>query len=362
MSRIAIYLGNSLPPNLVRFLSSVDKLSDDNEFVLVVGNRVETAELPNQFDYYKVPTRETTRGVGRMIAAYHYMNRFLSNCSTSVDAVWQITVPQFHAIPVLLAGYRHKVPVATRIPGNKFDEFRKQSNWSDTTKAFILNNIFLQMIRFSTLVVALSEHNRKNLIGYGIPNEKIRVLKPPLDTNQFTPVNENDQLRLKNKLGFSTDTHCVLYVGRLSELKGIDDYETVIADFENNNDYEFHFVGRGSFQSSLKNYENTVVHGFVNPADLHYYYKASDAYVHPSYIEEEGISWTMLEAAATGLPVVARDIENAGSIASFTFETDAELAEYLSNPKDWETARYPTEWSIEELAPQYRSFLDELAD
>lgn len=360
MKRIAVYAGNSLPPNLIRFISALEKLTTEDIQFVVVGTAIDPTGLPDGIDYFDVRDTEATRGLGRAVATYRRLSTYLDEAPIKPDALWQITTPQFHGIPTLLVARTHRLPVATRVPGDKFNEFRTQGRTVTAVKTYLMNNVGLRAFRYATLVVTLSEHNRHNLTARGVPDRKIRVLRPPLDTDRFAPVAPERATSLRDDLGFDRDAHCVLYVGRLSELKGMSEFQAAVERFEGDRSYEFHFVGTGEFSDVLDAYDNTVLHGFVAPEDVHRYYKAADLLVHPSYIEEEGISWTMIEAAATRLPVVSRDIENAGDVASFVFTTTGELISYLSDPSQWEAATYPTEWSLEHLAPAYNAFFVDL--
>ena len=359
MKTIAIYIGDSLPPNLLRLLSGLGEVVADRFRFVLLGTNLETTQIPSRYEYQDVGGNPSERGITELIETYRRVESYLAEVSSRPDAVWQLTAPHFHAVPVLLAARRHDVAVATRIPGNKFDEFRKASG-IEAAKLFAINNIALRALRYSTLVVTLSEHNKRNLIARGVPSRKIRVLRPPLNTNQFTTFDPNRKQTLQTELGFNSTTQSVLYVGRLSELKGMADLEEVVAAYSETNAYEFHFVGTGEFSDQLEQYSNTTLHGFVDPDKLHQYYKATDLLVHPSYVEEEGISWTMLEAAATGLPVVARDKENAADIASFVFNETEELIAYLSEPTQWEPAKYPTKWSLDHCRSEYNEFFDTL--
>lgn len=359
MKRIAIHIGAELPPNIVRLLGGLDKLAADHFNFVIIGTNLDMSQLPPGYEYQDVPIKTRERGISKMFATYRRVDSYLCDPTTTSDAIWQLTAPHFHAVPILLAARRHSLPVATRVPGNKFDEFHEQKGLN-AAKLFALNNIGLRALRYATMIVTLSQHNRQNIIERGIPARKIRVLRPPLDTEQFTAVDTERQQELQTKLEFDSSAYNLLYVGRLSELKGIGDLEAIVADYEGDATYEFHFVGNGPFASRIEQYNNTTYHGFVDPHQLHQYYKAADMLIHPSYIEEEGISWTMLEAAATGLPVVARDIENAAELASFVFSEKHELYTYLSNPTQWTAATYPTEWSLDTLSPAYNDFFDTL--
>lgn len=360
MPKVTIHLGENLPPNLIRLFNSIEKIVDDNIGFTVVGTSVDREKLPENFDYYEVQDAISGRGLTRIVATYRRMNTYLNDPDENPDAVWQITSPQFHAVPVIAAARRHRIPVATRIPGNKLSEYREQRSIISTGKTFILNNILLRALRYSNKVVTLSTHNKNRLVNIGIPASKIEILRPPLDTDLFSSVRSEKRAQIKTDLGYDQDAYCPLYIGRLSELKGMADMENVLARFEGNENYEFHFVGSGEFESRLEEYDNTVLHGFVDPKKIHRHYKAADLYVHPSYVEEDGISWTMMEAAATELPVVARDVDNAATISSYVFNDTSELASYLSEPSRWTSAVFPTLWSLEELRPAYNAFLDEL--
>lgn len=359
MGSVALIVGESLAPNLVQFLDSLEKLQTDHEFT-VVGTGIDTSAIPSEFEYHDVQGTTADRGITSMLATYRRTVSYLR--TNRPDAVWQITSPKFHALPVMAAAQLAKVPVATRLPGDMFDEYRKASNRIDASKLFILNNFGLRTVRFSSLVVTLSEANRECLIQRGIQDNKIRVLRPPLNTDRFAPPDPGIRERLQKELGFDINARCILYVGRLTELKGMPALKTVLASLTDETGYEFHFVGDGPFREQLESFDNTVVHGVVAPSDVHRYYKAADLHVHPSHLEEEGISWTMLEAAATGLPVVARDIGDADKVASTVFDEPMELLDYFSDPSLWEPATYPSEWALESLKPAYQMFLDELVE
>lgn len=358
--KIAIHLGEDLPPNLIRLFDALEEITEDDFKFSIVGTGVDPSGLPDSFEYHNITNMSSDRGLTRIVSTYRRMIAYLKDVNEIPDAIWQITTPQFHALPVIAAARLYGIPVATRIPGNKFNEYQEQSSISAGAKTYLLNNLALRALKYSTLVVTLSKNNKENLLKLGIPASKIRIIRPPLDTDQFAPVGQDERAKIQSELGFNRNAYTPLYVGRLSKLKGMADMEEVLARFEGNEDYEFHFVGSGEFKSKLADHSNSVVHGFVDPEEIHRYYKAADLYVHPSYTEEEGISWTMLEAAATGLPVITRDIGNAADISSYVFTDTSDLVSCLSSPEKWTRATYPTEWSLNHLRPAYNNFLNEL--
>lgn len=353
--RVGIYIGGSLSPGISRFLSGLARVKPDWVTLVLVGDDLRIDPFAEEYEYHDVGRAPSQRGKDGMRLALRDLRRYLEDGVTP-DVLWQVKLPEIHGLPVIVVGRRHGILAVTRITNQNFSEWRRRSGGRETVRTFVLNNLVLRLLRFSDHVVALSENNRRNLTARGIPEANVTVLRPLLDTEQFAPVSPARKAELRHELGFG-DPSCPLYVGRLVELKGMD---TLLEAIRRRPELEFHVVGSGPYEEALEAQDGVVSHGYVSSDRIHRYYKAADLLVHPSYSEEEGISWSMIEAAATGLPVVTRDIENASRIASFVFAEEGELFEYLSDPDRWEPATYPTEWSIETLRPDYRRFFETL--
>lgn len=357
---ISLYLGDSLSPNLVRFLGGLDKVIETSIKLEIIGNNLDTEILPERYSYYELNRKSSEGKIELMRFAYSDIISYIDGRVGSPDAIWQITNPAFHAIPVTIASKQENVPVVTRFPGSCFSEYLHMENLLHKMGAYMLYNIQLRLMEYSDYVVALSEENKRSLIKHGISEENIVILKQPLDTESFSSPSSVEREKIRTELNFDSSSICVLYIGRLSRMKGMDILLETVEKFENNSEYEFHLIGEGEYSNQFAPYDNVVLHGYIPPNKIHKYDKASDILVHPSRIDEEGISWTMLEAAATGLPVAALNVENAADIASFTFSDATELAEYISEPAEWESATYPNSWSVDELQSDYENFFSEL--
>lgn len=119
----------------------------------------------------------------------------------------------------------------------------------------------------------------------------------------------------------------LLFIGRVMKEKGIDEYigaaAAIKARFPLTN---FHIVGpcEEEYEADLKHLQELNIldyHGVQR--DVHGFYKACHAVVLPSY--HEGMSNVLLEAAATGRPVLASDIPGcretfAEGISGYGFE------------------------------------------
>lgn len=145
----------------------------------------------------------------------------------------------------------------------------------------------------------------------GFPQRKIGVIHNGVKTSLFRP-DTSARKRFRAELGINDDEFCIGCVGRLNRIK---DYPTIFraAELFNNScaSWRLLIVGDGAELSSLQGLVNTspILRGRVHfmgasncvPEILN----ALDVYVLPSLCE--GISNSLLEAMATGLPVIASD-------------------------------------------------------
>ena len=158
------------------------------------------------------------------------------------------------------------------------------------------------------LVLARSDSLKKRLIELGCPEKKIRLNRAgiPLDSYPFvkrTPP-EDGAWRITQAC-------------RLIPKKGIFTALDAFAKFHK--EYPkatFTIAGEGALQDSLHqkilslNLERSVIlSGFLSHRELKHLYDCSHIFLHPSQMtrdfDQEGVPNSMLEAMATGLPVVA---------------------------------------------------------
>ena len=142
---------------------------------------------------------------------------------------------------------------------------------------------------------------------YGVPRPKIRLLSLGTDTVLFHPVDsETDRVarrELRRSLGFDDHSIVCLYSGRFS----LDKNPLLLAkaiDAVRSSEERLKglFIGDGVQKDAIVACRNCVVVPFMKHADLAAHYRAADIAVWP--MQE---SMSMLDAAASGLPVVASD-------------------------------------------------------
>lgn len=154
-------------------------------------------------------------------------------------------------------------------------------------------------------LIAVSEVARDSVLRY-FPGE-YRIIPNGIDTSRFKP--ENEPIPKLKK--FSPK---ILFVGRFEPRKGLkyllQAFPMIIDEFPS---AKLIVVGRGFLERYYRSYveehikENVVFVGHVTPEDLPRYYASCDIYCSPA-TGAESFGIVLLEAMATGKPIVASDI------------------------------------------------------
>ena len=142
----------------------------------------------------------------------------------------------------------------------------------------------------------------------GIPREKTKQIYKGVDTLKFHPAAKN---RSNNQ------TINILYVGQLDKTKGVDDLLDVFVRLSGEYDnIELSIAGDGVLSSKIdklkKNYR-IKSYGWVDYSHLPDIYRQADIFCSPSIdlryfgvkFGEERFSYTLMEAQASGLPIVS---------------------------------------------------------
>jgi len=104
----------------------------------------------------------------------------------------------------------------------------------------------------------------------------------------------------------------LLYVGRLDHRKGIVDLVNATQILKENTETKLVIVGKGHLYKDIKaiilknNLNNVELLGHVSWERLLYLYRNAEVFIFPSHYE--GLPTVVLEAMASGLPIVASDI------------------------------------------------------
>lgn len=147
---------------------------------------------------------------------------------------------------------------------------------------------------------------------YGVKPD-INVIPTGIDLSRFkVQDSEIRREKLKSTLGIPKDNKVVLYLGRVSEEKNIDEVMQYLDHYmESHSNVTFLTVGDGPYSGTLEKkakglkHRKQMVFAGAKPWDeITHYYQIADVFVSASTSETQGL--TYIEALASGIPIVAR--------------------------------------------------------
>lgn len=142
---------------------------------------------------------------------------------------------------------------------------------------------------------------------YHVPPDRITVIPNGVDSATFHPVDAMARRTLRHRLGLPADACLALFLGGDWERKGLRDAISAVAGVP---DVELVVVGAGN-QSPMREHAARVgaagqVRFVGRSAEPERWYQAADLLLFPS--RYEAFSLVTLEAAASGLPIIAHAI------------------------------------------------------
>ncbi|ACV11306.1 glycosyl transferase group 1 [Halorhabdus utahensis DSM 12940] len=156
------------------------------------------------------------------------------------------------------------------------------------------------------VVFCYTDEDRDRVREFGV-DSRIEVVSNGVDTERFTPAgDESDRIE--------HDGSVVLFVGRLVEGKRPQDPVRAVARLPDELDAKLYMVGDGPMRSELEAMagEEVTFLGQVPYEEMPQVYRSGDVLVLPS--RAEGLPRTVLEAMASGLPVVVSDLEQVAPV------------------------------------------------
>jgi glycosyltransferase involved in cell wall biosynthesis len=169
--------------------------------------------------------------------------------------------------------------------------------------------------RWAKKVLILNEGMRAEAIQGGISAEKLQLMPNPVDTEEFSPANNEAQRKLREQSGIPQEVPVIAYSGRLAPEKSL---PTVVDAFalvlEVVPDALLVLVGDGSMRDSLVQHaqqlglgeQNIRFTGRVGPHEVSQWLKIATVFALVSSFE--GFPCALEEAMSTGLPSVVTDI------------------------------------------------------
>lgn len=172
-----------------------------------------------------------------------------------------------------------------------------------------------RLLKNSNYFIAISEEIKKNLkkrIG-----EKSKIIRIPNGVNnqvKFRPANADEKNQLRSSLSIEQDEKLLLYTGAVNKRKGIHDLLDALLLYSNKVPLRVVICGPIlediNFENRVKgineNDANIIIDYRGKVSNMEDYMRAADMFILPSY--SEGLPNVLLEAGATGLPLIATDI------------------------------------------------------
>ena len=155
----------------------------------------------------------------------------------------------------------------------------------------------LPAVRSSDVILAVSHYTKKNLTRNGVSPDKIKVIRNAIETDKFYP---RDKRECRKHLGLDENVFYLTFVGRFTPDKGRD---IIIRTMNLLKAYPIKLLLIDDRGYSGELPSNVIYVGKVPNDELSLWLNASDVFFFPSLYE--GDSLACLEAASSGLPLVA---------------------------------------------------------
>lgn len=187
--------------------------------------------------------------------------------------------------------------------------FFRDINWATYQNCLVGHDEVRYTANRYLRAIALSEFSRQTLVEAGWKTEDVDVI--PL--HELAPLDASYDACLLNKLK-GNDYVNILFTGRISPNKKIEDIIRIFAWYRNNFNKNSRLILIGSIQfysykKALDNYiakehiENVIFTGHISDAERNAYYEVADVFLCMS--EHEGFCIPLLEAFQRKIPVIA---------------------------------------------------------
>jgi 1,2-diacylglycerol-3-alpha-glucose alpha-1,2-galactosyltransferase len=182
---------------------------------------------------------------------------------------------------------------------------------------------FKQVYSYADVCIAISPMVEEAIKKSGAKTEIVRICNP-INIDKWKRTAEN-RMKGRHFLGLKEDDFVVLGVGQLQARKGVEDFMDVATAIP---EAQFVWAGGRPFKAMTEGISridariesapgNIQFTGLLDLDVMPLIYAAADAMLFPSY--QENCPLAPIEAAACGMPVVFRDIQEYQSLYDYTY-------------------------------------------
>lgn len=306
----------------------------------------------------------SVKGHGVHTAYLEHVNSLqkLQDLTVQVNKFGPVDITHIHTVGAyslaqLLLGAGKKVVSAHVVPASFVGSLVLAKWWLPLAKVYL--RWFYN--RFD-LVLAVSDETKRELQKLGV-KKPIEIMYNSIDTTVYKKT-AADRRKARSKLGLKDSDWLVVGAGQVQPRKRIDSF---VAAAKNLPDMKFIWVGGMPFKRAAADYDkmnrlmknapdNIRFTGVIELEAVKEYYHAADVFLLPSNQETFGL--VVIEAAASGLPVVVRDIHDYDETFrgySTMFKDDKELTGLLERLRTDKKLYAVQVKSSAELARKYDS-------
>jgi glycosyltransferase involved in cell wall biosynthesis len=334
-------------------------LSNDFHLDLITALNV-----PKKFEsYFSIHNYVTIAKSTPKIVIKDFINCYRYVIKERPDLLINIHQPYFYGTIATIVGRVTKTPVIVRMTGDTFEHYKASDANFQKIKSFITAGILGRVAYYlADGIIAIGPNLKDQLLKHGFKNKRITTILPPIDQTQFFPPTNTEKERFKEELGIEKSKNVILFVGRLTKLKGAEILLQIIPQvLSNKNDIVFCLVGEGPYHNKFSSLDqnNVKVIGKVDHEKVDVYFKAADLFIFPSL--SEGHPIVILEALACDVPIAASGVGEIPRLVSTVFINENEYVDYILN-KEWKKDILSEEISWDRIKENYTNFFIEIIE
>jgi glycogen synthase len=324
MDRFRLAIFNTQPPHLYvggverRIIETSKRLTSQVDIKVYSGTKAGFKQSIQIEGINFVPCKSTDR-------LYPLDNWSFNHSLPKTPGVFNSDIYEAHNVsgygfPNHLMKHKYKKPFIQVIHGPLKDEYLQALKNENQSARNRLANLFMrylvrlekQTAKESTLIVTESKYSMNKIIEhYAVDEAKIQIVPNGIDQEKFKP--QSEKAVVKAQFGQGNEQR-VLFVGSLIPRKGLPFLVEAAKKIVKQRDRtKFIIAGEGPLRSQIKkNLQaanltgNFEFLGKVSEPQLQALYGCADVFALPSVQEGQGI--VLLEAQASGVPVVAFDV------------------------------------------------------
>ena len=179
-----------------------------------------------------------------------------------------------------------------------------------------------RLLSLATMLIATTHEIQESSLSAGWPAAKLAKIPNGVDILKFRPTKRSEQKDIRRQLAIGEIALTVLFVGKITPRKGVRELIQawgrieqhypkaqllLVGPYSRNEHWAVDQEFKESLDEQLKTVDTHRVHFLGQVDDPASYFRVADLFVFPT--NAEGMPNVVLEAMATGLPIVASNLD-----------------------------------------------------